>query len=238
MRYTIFVVLTLALTIMVGYGTYRTAQLLRTWRPERNILLLPGENLARLALLGFCVLLGLLSGLPPAQLGWTLEPLLPQIGWGLLIGVSLAFLLAAATRLLVVRTGRRFYSTTVLEIIVPRTGRELVGVLVMMVPVVLLEELLFRSLLLGGLQPIAPVALLLAATGIVFGLMHSPQGVWGMAGAGLAGVGLGMLFLWAGSLVLPVVAHYAANVVQIGIAMRTGLSPGLDAEEPTAGVPN
>jgi membrane protease YdiL (CAAX protease family) len=97
-----------------------------------------------------------------------------------------------------------------------------------MVPVVVLEELLFRSLLLAGLAPLAPQPLLLVAAGLAFGLMHSPQGAWGMIGAGLAGMGLGLLFLWAGSLVLPFVTHYVANVVQVGLAMRAGPFPDLD----------
>ena len=51
---------------------------------------------------------------------------------------------------------------------------------------------------------------------------------WGMAGAALAGVILGVLFLLAGSLLLPGIAHYVANMVQVSVAYRerAGLSPG------------
>jgi membrane protease YdiL (CAAX protease family) len=55
---------------------------------------------------------------------------------------------------------------------------------------------------------------------VLFGLLHSPQGVWGMAGAALAGILLGLLFLAAGSLLLPCIAHYVANMMQIGVAYR------------------
>jgi membrane protease YdiL (CAAX protease family) len=41
-----------------------------------------------------------------------------------------------------------------------------------------------------------------------------------MAGAALAGVLFGWLFLAAGSLLLPLAAHYATNLVQLGIALR------------------
>lgn len=237
LRYTLFVVLTLALTAFVGFGTFQTAKLLRAWRPDRNLLLIPAENIVRLGLVAICIGLGLLSGLSAEQLGWRLEPLLPQVGWGVLLGVSLAIFFALSTRWLVARTGRRFYSPAVLEIIIPRNGRELIRVLVAMLSVVALEELLFRSLLLGGLSPLWPTPLLLAATGVAFGLMHSPQGVWGMFGAGLAGVGFGLMFLWTGSLLLPFVAHYVANGVQIALAMRIGPPPGLEAETQTGAGP-
>lgn len=238
LRYTLFVVLTLALTAFVGYGTYQTAKLLRAWRPDRNLLLIPAENIARLGLVALCIGLGLLSGLSADQLGWRLEPLLPQVGLGVLLGAAIAIFFALSTRWIVARTGLRFYSPTVLEIIVPRNGRELIGVLAAMLSVVALEELLFRSLLLGGLSPLWPTPLLLAATGVAFGLMHSPQGAWGIFGAGLAGVAFGLMFLWAGSLLLPAVAHYVANGVQIALAMRIGPPPGLAAETRTEAQPD
>jgi membrane protease YdiL (CAAX protease family) len=224
-RYWLFVALTLALTGFTGYGAYRTAQFLRSWRPDRNLLLLPAENLVRIVLIGICLALGRLSGLDAGALGWRLQPLLPQLGGGLLIGVGLALVFYTSTRWVAAHAGPRIYSPAVLEIIVPRSRREFWAVVAVMVPMVVLEELLFRSLLLGGLLPVLPAAGLLAATGVIFGLMHSPQGLWGMAGAGLAGVLLGLLFLWAGSLLLPMTAHYVANVVQVELAMRTGPPP-------------
>lgn len=220
LRYWCFVSLALGLTAFVGYGTYRTALLLRTWRPDRNILLLPGENLARLALILLCVGLGLLSGLAPAQLGWQWGAIAPQILGGSAAGVVLALIFYAATRWVVAAGGERFYSPTVLEIIVPRSQAEFWAVAAVMLSVVLLEELLFRSLLLGGLLPILPAPLLILAGGLLFGAMHSPQGVWGMVGAGLAGIGLGLLFLAAGSLLLPFVAHYITNMLQVWLALR------------------
>jgi membrane protease YdiL (CAAX protease family) len=220
LRYWLFVWLTLGLATFVGYGTYRTALLLRSWRPDRNLLLLPGENLARLALILLCVGLGLLSGLDPGRLGWQWEAVAPQLLGGIAAGAALALLFYAATRWVVAAGGNRFYSPTVLEIIVPRSQAEFWAVAAVMVSVVLLEELLFRSLLLGGLLPILPAPLLIIAGGILFGALHSPQGVWGMAGAGLAGMALGLLFLLAGSLLLPFVAHYVTNMLQIWLALR------------------
>jgi uncharacterized protein len=107
----------------------------------------------------------------------------------------------------------------VMHYIIPKSRREFLLVLLALIPVVLLEELLFRSLLLGGLSPLAPEIALLIGFGLVFGLFHSPQGIWGMIGAGLGGIIFGLLFLWQQSLLAPVVAHYVANAAQIGVAL-------------------
>ncbi|GIV77264.1 CPBP family intramembrane metalloprotease [Litorilinea aerophila] len=219
LRYWLFVAVTLGLTAFIGYGTYSTARLLRTWRPNRNVLLLPAENLFRLLLILVCGGLGQLSGLPHTQLGWTFPRAGDQVVLGISLGVMLALFFYGATRWLTARTGHRYYSPLLLEIIVPRTAWELLGVLLALIPVVLLEELLFRSLLVGGLLPILPAPLLVVGWGILFGLMHSPQGLWGMTGASLAGIFLGVLFLEQGSLLTPLVTHYVANAVQIWLAM-------------------
>lgn len=219
-NYWIFVLLTVCLLGFIGYGTYQTAQLLRNWQPDRNLLLMPAENLVRLGLIAFCVGLGLLSGLPRAQLGWITAGWLGQSGWGLLWGAGLALFFYLTTGRLVRASADRFYSAVIIKSITPTNRRELGLVLLAMGPVVLLEELLFRSLLIGGLAPILPLPLLLIGWSVLFGLLHLPQGVWGMVGAGLAGLVLALLFVQAGTLVLPLVAHYVTNMVQVIQAMR------------------
>ncbi len=193
-RYWLFVFLTLCLTSFVGYGTYRTGQLLRVWRPDRNLFLLPGEVVVRLILVAACIGLGIFSGLHRAQFGWIFPRPLIQILWGIGWGCGLALLFYLTTQWLVAHTGWRFYSPAVLESITPRSRREGIGVTLVMIPAVILEELLFRSLLLGGLLPVIPAVLLLVGASIAFGLMHSPQGLWGMFGASLAGLLLGVIF--------------------------------------------
>jgi membrane protease YdiL (CAAX protease family) len=216
--YNLFVLLTLALTTWIGYNTYLTARLLRTWRPESNPLLHPLETVVRLMLIVACIGLGWMSGLDRTVLGWTAAHAWAQTAWGVLAGLVLAAVFLVATRWVVKRTGERYYSSLVIELIVPRDRREFLLTALAMVTVVLLEELLFRSLLVGGLTPLLPGPVLVVGFGILFGLLHSPQGTWGMIGAILAGIILGALFLLAGSLLLPCVAHYVANMVQVGVA--------------------
>lgn len=221
-HYAIFLIFTLALTGFLGYATFATARLLRTWRPEENLLLFPQENALRVLLVLVCAGLGLLSGVGPSALGWQWINWRADAALGLGIGLALAAGFYAATRLLLRLGGGRFYSPSVLEILLPRDAREFWLVLLAFIPAVLVEELLFRSLFIGGLSPLLPPLALVWATGVVFGLLHSPQGVWGMAGAGLAGVIFGLLFVNTGSLVAPLVAHYVANSVQIGLVLGRG----------------
>lgn len=218
--YSLFVVLTLVLTAWIAYNTYLTARLLRTWRPDANPLLHPLETVVRLVLIAVCVGLGWLSGLEAQVLGWVFADALAQLLWGSLAGVLLGAAFLHATRWVVRRTGARYYSPLVLDLIVPKSLRELALTALAMIGVVLLEELLFRSLLVGGLSPLLPAPLLVGVFGLLFGLLHSPQGAWGMAGAAAAGIVLGVLFLVAGSVLLPCAAHYLANMVQVGVAFR------------------
>ena len=220
--YWIFVALTGLLLTFLSYGTFATAQLLRHWQPDRNLLLMPAETGLRLAMVVFTFVLGSLSGVPAAQLGWTLNQWRPQLLIGLGWGVALATIFYWTTRWLLQHGGERYYSAVVIHAITPKTNRELVAVLLAMIPVVLLEEMLFRSLLIGGFQILLPAPMLVIGWGIFFGALHSPQGRWGMIGAGLAGILLGMLFLYTGSVVAPLVAHYVANSVQVVQAMRRG----------------
>ena len=220
LRYWSFVVLTLVLAVVVGAITYRTAQLLRRWQPDRNLLLLPSENIARLLLIAICIGLGLLSGLSPAQLGWTLAQCPEALVKGLLWGVAMAAGFYAATSWVVARSGDKYYSRVVLDTILPRKRREALWATVAMLGVVVAEELLFRSLLLGGLLPVLPAWVLVATTSIGFGILHLPQGRWGVGGAAVAGGLLGLIFLASGTLLAPIAAHYMTNIVQIGQAMR------------------
>ncbi len=224
--YAWFVLLTLLVTAWLGYNTWLTARLLRTWRPPGNPLLHPLETGVRCGLIAVCLALGWLSGLPAAVLGWRTPQPAAQIGWGVLAGVALGLLFLLATRWVVWRSGKRYFSPLVLDLIVPHNRREFVLTALAMVTVVLLEELLFRSLLVGGLTPLLPGPLLVLLFGLLFGLLHSPQGRWGMLGAALAGVVLGALFLLAGSLLLPGVAHYTANMLQLAVAFRLRQSGG------------
>jgi membrane protease YdiL (CAAX protease family) len=221
--YIAFTVLTLLLVGLVGYGTYRAAQILPNWPIDQNPLLHPAETALRLVLIVLCIGLGFLSRQSRAALGWQMPQPLAQIAWGILWGLIIAAVYIVATRWVMARSDGRYYTPTVVRVIVPRSCRQLWAVAWAMISVVLLEELLFRSLLLGGFTALLPTWLLLTAGGIIFGLMHSPQGWWGMVAIALGGVLLGLMFLAMQSLLMPLVTHYVANMAQIGYAYWRGV---------------
>ncbi|HQY90435.1 CPBP family intramembrane glutamic endopeptidase [Caldilinea sp.] len=220
MHYALFVIGTAALTALIGYSTVATAVLLRRWQPPGNPLLQRGDVVLRLALIGLCLGLGVLSQLSWATLGWTLPRPLRQLALGMGVGLGLGLSLYALSRGAQRLAGTRLYNAQFAALITPHSRAEFWLVLLALAPVVMLEELLFRSLLLGGLTPILPVYLLLIGGSILFGALHLPQGPVGMAGAGLASLVLGALFFYAHSLLAPLVAHYLTNLVQLILAMQ------------------
>jgi membrane protease YdiL (CAAX protease family) len=228
--YIAYVVLTLLLVGFVGYSTYRAAKILPTWPLDQNPLLHPAETALRFVLIVLCIGLGFLSGQSWTTLGWQVAQPLAQIGWGTLWGLAIAAIYIFSTRWVMAKSGGRYYTPTVVRVLIPRSRQQLLAIAVAMVSVVLLEELLFRSLLLGGLTPLLPIWLLLAAGGVIFGLMHSPQGWWGMAAIAIGGVLLGSMFVATQSLLIPAVAHYVANMVQISYAYWRGI-PELSTPE-------
>ena len=211
------IVFTLGITLLlvfVSFSTLRTNRLLKVWEPEENLLLLPLENVFRLGMIAFCVGLGLLSGVPPQILGWTPVDIGGDVLIGAAAGVGMSLALLPASYW-VQRHRPDWYSNVVLRSIRPRTRRQWPFVLLALIPVAVLEELLFRSLLLGGFAPYLNVIFFAVAVSILFGLLHLPQGEWGVVGVTVVALVLSALFLWRSSLLLVVVAHWTANVFQL-----------------------
>ena len=218
-RYSLFAGLTLLITTIVGYGAFTTARLLRTWQPQENLLLLPAENVLRAIVLAICILLGRGSGLSPETLGWQVPNAGSQLLTGVLTGLGMAVLFVGMGRIVTRYTDTRFYRS-ILDLVIPRNRREAGLLPFALLLSVLFEEVLFRSLLIGGLSPLLPTAWLIFGFSIVFGLLHSPQGAWGIVGAGTAGALFGLMFVWQQSLLTPLVAHFVANSVQIWLASK------------------
>jgi len=213
------------LMALVAIGTVRSGQLLRDWTPSYNLLLNLPDNGLRIALIAAGLGLGYTLGPGPAMLGWRTAYLGQDLLWGALLGVALALGLGLAGQAAARRWGETVYSTKMLQCILPATGREWAGVLFALLPAAALEELLFRSLPLGGLTWLIPPYWLLWPLTLVFGLLHWPQGGWGVVGTTLAGIVLSLLFLATDSIWAPLAAHYVLNVLQLLLAKRIGLQP-------------
>lgn len=101
------------------------------------------------------------------------------------------------------------------------------------------EELLFRGLLLQGLERWCGSGVALAITAVLFGVIHmfNPGAtLWtGFAIAVEAGVLLGATFLWLRSIWAAVGLHFAWNttVGLLGVPVSGHASPGLLIAEPT-----
>lgn len=93
--------------------------------------------------------------------------------------------------------------------------------LLLMLPVAIHEEVLFRGLLLPYLRRVGLswTAAVLASTA-VFAVLHIDQGVAGIAQVFFVGLVLAVGFLWSRSLTAVILAHFAFNVVQIQVIVR------------------
>lgn len=72
------------------------------------------------------------------------------------------------------------------------------------------EELLFRGFLLFYLQNLflgLPLAAAVVVSSVVFGMAHLYQGAKGVLGTGVFGLGMALLYVWSGSLLLPIILH-------------------------------
>ncbi len=222
----IFFAAALAVLILaIGVATWFSGRALRTFTPSQNLLLTVPDNLLRLFLIVVCVALGLFAGPGAEALGWAAGQPLRDVAVGAGAALLLFPALTWAGNAVVRRWGPEMYDNRLLRAIVPVDRREWVGVLLALFGAAALEELLFRSLPLGGLTWLASPWVLMWPLSLVFGLMHAPQGQWGIVGTALMGLVLSALFLWSGSIWPPLVAHWLLNAAEVTLAWRQGLRP-------------
>jgi membrane protease YdiL (CAAX protease family) len=215
----------LILMALVAVSTVRTGRLLRTWSPPFNPLLSRADSAVRLAMIAVSIGLGLIFGPGPAALGWTVAHLGRDLIVGAAFGAVMAGFFTVAGSVAVRRWGPEVYDDRVLRCILPMSRREWPGVALALLSAAALEELLFRSLPLGGLTWLVAPYWLMWPLALFFGALHWPQGGWGVAGTVLAAIMLSLLFLVTGSIWSPLAAHYVMNLVQVAVAVRVGLRP-------------
>jgi membrane protease YdiL (CAAX protease family) len=206
-------------------GTVRSGMALQRYTPTGSLLLGLPDNVLRLFAVITCFIIGATLGPGPEALGWGTDRIWRDLIIGAVAGVILALCVSLGARLVVRIWGPQAISTHMVRCILPADRHEWILVPAAMLSAVLLEELLFRSLPLGGLAWLVSPWLLLWPLSLLFGLLHWPQGGWGIAGATLIGVALSFLFLATGSLWAAFSAHYVLNMHQLTAAQRAGLSP-------------
>jgi len=207
--------LILLFTGFIGWMTYQSNRLLKEIRLDFNILLSVPEILSRLVMVLVCLFLAWFTGLSGVALGFTVSNWPQSILAGLAVGVVVQAGVNWVTNQAIQRVGKHVYSPWLILNILPRRNVEWLLVGLAFIPAVAMEELLFRSLLIGGFQGVLPTGLLIVATSIVFGFMHQPQGKLGMTVAGAINALLSTLFVLTGQLLITLIAHYTVNMLQV-----------------------
>ena len=119
---------------------------------------------------------------------------------------------------------RRLARTPGLDIFTPRTPAEFRTFMVLSVTAGVCEEFLFRGFLIAVLAAFIPVWLGVVVSAACFGIAHSYQGGKAVVSIGMLGVVMGLLYVWAGSL-LPVVLLHVALDAGNGITTYLALRP-------------
>jgi membrane protease YdiL (CAAX protease family) len=207
--------LILLFTTAMAWMTYRSYLLLKEIEPQFNVLLSLPETVVRIVLVGFCLFLAWLSGLPASELGLTADRPGRSLALGTSIGLITALSINAITLLAIRYFGRHIYSPWLIRNILPRSTNEWLFIALAFFFSVAMEELLFRTLLISVFQDLIPLPLLIILTSIAFGLMHQPQGRLGMVVSGLINVLFCILFVWTGELLVTFTAHYVVNLSQL-----------------------
>jgi membrane protease YdiL (CAAX protease family) len=141
-----------------------------------------------------------------------------SISFGFSVGVITQLVVNVVTVLAIAVFGKQIYSAWLIRNILPRRGIEWGLVALAFIPSVLMEELLFRSLLIGTFQTLVPLPVLIIVASLIFGFMHQPQGALGMIVAGAINILFSVIFVWTGEVLVTFAAHYTVNMLQIVVA--------------------
>jgi membrane protease YdiL (CAAX protease family) len=176
---------------------------------------------------GAVFLFALWRDVPAAELGWRVGTVGGMLAWA--VGTTAAGL-AVVWALAVLGRRLGIEESPVSFALMPRTGRELRGFLLLSGVAAVAEEYLFR----GWLQAVLGAALgspwpAVALASVSFGVAHGYQRAIGIVRATLLGALLAQPVVWTGSLFPAIVAHFWINAV-IGAGAWRHLYP--DAAAP------
>ncbi len=185
---------------------------------ESRLSIYVSAALSLVFLSGALFLFTLWRELPGDTLGWRVGPAGPAFGWAAavaLAGLAVVWVLAAV--------GRRFglRESPVSFALMPRTGREVRGFLLLSAVAAVAEEYLFRGYIQGVLgAALGSTWAAVAVTSASFGVSHGYQRTIGVVRATLLGVLLALPVVWTGSLFPAIVAHFWINATLGGGAWK------------------
>lgn len=166
---------------------------------------------------GLVALVGVMwwTDVPAAAVGLTADPAGVVFGLGVAAGVLLY-----VGNEIVAGFGARVGATAperLREAMAPADTRGWALLLGVVLPIIaVFEELLFRGALIGAMAVGFGVDPWLLAVGssVVFGLGHGAQGRVGVVVTGVLGFALAAVFVFTGSLLVVIVAHYVVNALE------------------------
>jgi membrane protease YdiL (CAAX protease family) len=215
----IFFIGTLGLIAFFYWAAYQSARALKSKAIEinGNLLLSLPEFVFKLITLGICF--GLANTLSVDRvenyINWPSRQPLVDLVIGLTIGLATAFVINLISVAAIRLWGKDIYSPDIMKSLIPRNQVEWVLIIIPLLLAVAVEELLFRGLMVGGFSTVVNPWAMALASGVLFGLMHSPQGNLGIVLTGAVGILFGAVFIITGSLLTVIVAHFALNFLQI-----------------------
>lgn len=92
-------------------------------------------------------------------------------------------------------------------------------IVVMSVCAGVFEELLFRGVLQTSMAKVAPVAIAILLSNLIFGAVHWRTALYALI-AGLVGVWIGVLFAFTGNLLTPMVTHGVYDLIALYVTAR------------------
>ncbi len=168
------------------------------------------------------------ADIPPSSLGVETDPLTDgeAIAVGTAVGAAIAvanLLTGAIADALEIDPSRPLR-----ELLAPESTRGWLALLIVVLPVVAgFEELLFRGILIGAFAAgfeLSPWILTIGSS-VAFAAGHGAQGRLGIAVTGGLGFVFAAVFIWTGSLLVVVIAHYVVNAAEFVLVEGIGYEP-------------
>jgi len=194
------------------YRRWTTSLVLLGLSVAGSFVLLPGLRLE---------LLGLRPAYPVSRIDPALLGIIGGAGFGIVVGtvVLLVARRRSANALTYIPGGKQ------LEPMLPQCRDERSRYVLLSLAAAIVEELVWRGMIVFVITYIFPRSELLTVacvSGAIFGVVHLYQGALGVLVTGLIGFALCAVYVYSGSLLIPVLLHFAMDVRGILLSPKTG----------------
>ena len=149
------------------------------------------------------------------RIGWTYKHEWADMALGIVLFFPLLFLISALN-VLFQRLGLSGPQPGAMQELLPHGTGQFVLAVVLVIVVAISEEVIFRGYLIRRFSSMfQSVGLAVLFSAVVFAFGHGYQGGAGVFTIGVVGLVFGLIYVWRGSLMAPVVMHLLQNFVSI-----------------------